>query len=58
MTLMDFVKKAIRFIQPPAPGSIIQALALSLRTRSSGTAKVHEISATKHVAWLTFLLIL
>ena len=44
---------AIRFIQPRPP-----ALSLLYVAGPSGFASVHEISATKHVAWFTYSLLL
>ena len=44
---------AIRFIQPRPP-----ALSLLYVAGPSGSASVHEISATKHVAWFTYSLLL
>ena len=46
----------MQFIKPSAPSFIIRSSALS--PRSSSSDSVHEISVTKHVAWLTFSLLL
>ena len=53
-------RDAIRFIQSPAL-ALLYGPRLSDPVpgpRPSGSASVHEISATKHVAWFTFSLLL